>query len=102
MLIAGGLGKGGDFAPLAEALRRHGRAAVLIGEAAPQIASAINNQVPTVNADSMSAAVAAARKLAETGDVVLLSPACASFDMFRSYGDRGEQFCEAVREVSHA
>lgn len=102
VLIAGGLAKGGDFAPLAEALRRHGRGAVLIGEAAPQIASAINNQVPTVNADSMSAAVAAARKLAETGDVVLLSPACASFDMFRSYGDRGEQFCEAVREVSHA
>lgn len=100
VLIAGGLAKGGDFAPLAEALRRSGRAAVLIGEAAAQIDAAIAGRLPTVRASSMAAAVTAAAGLAETGDVVLLSPACASFDMFRSYSDRGDQFCAAVRELA--
>ncbi len=100
VLIAGGLAKGGDFAPLAEALRRSGRAAVLIGEAAAQIDAAIAGRLPTVHAASMVAAVTAAADLAESGDVVLLSPACASFDMFRSYSDRGDQFCAAVREVA--
>ncbi len=101
VLIAGGLAKGGEFSPLAEAMRRSGRAAVVIGEAAAAIEACLAEHVPCRREQSMAAAVQGAFAFAQTGDVVLLSPACASFDMFRSYSDRGEQFSAAVRELAH-
>lgn len=96
VLIAGGQGKGGDFQALADSLLRYGRGAVLIGEAAAEIAALLEGRLPLRHCQSMSEAVTAAVELADSGDVVLLSPACASFDMFDNYQHRGEQFCQAV------
>ena len=102
VVILGGQGKGQDFAPLAEPLRRHGRAAVLIGRDAPQLRQALAaTGVPLADASDMQAAVQAAFAMAQAGDAVLLSPACASFDMFRDYGHRAEVFLEAVTELAH-
>jgi len=100
VLIAGGQGKGADFAPLGEALAHRARAVVLIGEDAPLIEQAIAGRVPVTHATSMDQAVRAARKLAQPGDVVLLSPACASFDMFENFEHRGQAFVTAVRELA--
>jgi UDP-N-acetylmuramoylalanine--D-glutamate ligase len=99
VLIAGGDGKGQDFATLRPAVAAHARAVVLIGRDAPQIEAALAGSAPLRRARDMGEAVRAARALAQRGDVVLLSPACASFDMFRNYAHRGEVFVEAVREV---
>ncbi|WP_459863648.1 UDP-N-acetylmuramoyl-L-alanine--D-glutamate ligase [Endothiovibrio diazotrophicus] len=98
VLIAGGDGKGQDFTPLRPALAEHGRAAVLIGADAPRIEAALAGALPLVHAASLEEAVARAAALAERGDCVLLSPACASFDMFSGYVERGERFVRAVRE----
>jgi UDP-N-acetylmuramoylalanine--D-glutamate ligase len=95
VLIAGGRSKGTDFVELGVAIRQRAKALVLIGEAAGEIAEH-SQGVPQERAASMSDAVAKARALAAAGDVVLLSPGCASFDMFRSAEDRGEQFVAAV------
>jgi len=100
VLIAGGLGKEQDFSPLRPGLAACGRAAVLIGRDAPRIEAALGGAVPVVRAAGMSEAVAAAAALAQPGDSVLLSPACASFDMFRDYVHRGEVFVAAVRELA--
>ncbi len=101
VLIAGGDGKGQDFAPLAAAVRAHARAVVLIGRDADTIAAAIApTGVPMQRASTMQAAVEAAFALARDGDAVLLSPACASFDMFRNYGHRGEVFAAAAQAVA--
>ncbi len=100
VLIAGGQGKGQDFAPLKPALAARGRAAVLIGEDAELIAAALGDALPLLNAASMDEAVAHAANWAQAGDAVLLSPACASFDMFSGYAQRGERFAECVREVA--
>ena len=101
VLIAGGDGKGQDFAPLAPAVRAHARAVVLIGRDAEAIAAALGaTEVPLERAGTMEAAVAAAFALAREGDAVLLSPACASFDMFRNYGHRGDVFAAAARALS--
>jgi UDP-N-acetylmuramoylalanine--D-glutamate ligase len=97
VLLAGGLGKGQDFTPLQSALRRKGRALVLFGRDAGLIDAAVHGVVPTVHVGSLEAAVDAAASLAQRGDTVLLSPACASFDMFRGYEQRGEMFMELVR-----
>ena len=97
VLIAGGDGKGADFGPLREALRGLVRAVVLIGRDGPRIAEALDGAVPLVFAADLGAAVAEARALTRPGDAVLLSPACASFDMFRNYEHRGESFVAAVR-----
>jgi UDP-N-acetylmuramoylalanine--D-glutamate ligase len=97
VLIAGGDGKGADFAPLRQALPGAVRAVVLIGRDGPRIASALAGALPVVLAPDLRAAVAEARGLARPGDAVLLSPACASFDMFRNYEHRGEAFVAAVR-----
>lgn len=97
VLLAGGRDKLGDYAPLIEALRERGRALVVMGEAAERIASAAAGVLPIVRVASMGEAVTEARKLAQAGDAVLLSPACSSFDMFRDYKERGERFVEAVR-----
>jgi UDP-N-acetylmuramoylalanine--D-glutamate ligase len=99
VLIAGGEGKGQDFSPLAAACRRKVRHAVLIGRDAPQIAAAIGGSTVVSRADSMASAVAVAASIARAGHTVLLSPACASFDMFRDYADRGDAFAAAVREL---
>jgi len=99
VLIAGGRNKGLDLSVLgAEA--DHVRAVVAIGEATPEIVEAFDGKVPVVPASSMDEAVAAARALARPGDAVLLSPACASFDWYRNYGERGDDFARAVREGS--
>ena len=101
VLIAGGEGKGQDFAPLAPAVRSHARAVVLIGRDAPLIAAALEGTgVEVVRAAGMDDAVQAAFTRAHEGDAVLLSPACASFDMFRDYRDRGEAFARAARAVA--
>jgi UDP-N-acetylmuramoylalanine--D-glutamate ligase len=99
VLIAGGLAKGQDLAPLAAACRGKVRAAVLIGTAAPELETILGSECVTARASSMAEAVARAAALAQRGDTVLLSPACASQDMFRDYRDRGEQFARAAREL---
>jgi len=99
VLIAGGDGKGQDFAPLCAALG-HARAAILIGRDAPRIAAAIDGACPIERVASLEAAVTRAAALAQDGDVVLLSPACASFDMFRNYVHRAEVFVAAVRALA--
>jgi UDP-N-acetylmuramoylalanine--D-glutamate ligase len=112
-MIAGGEGKGQDFKPLAGAFRGKVRAAVLLGRDAPAIAAALEGVCRTETvaryaaaamdagvamdpAVAMDAAVGAAHRIAVPGDTVLLSPACASFDMFRDYGHRGDEFAAAV------
>jgi UDP-N-acetylmuramoylalanine--D-glutamate ligase len=103
VLIAGGEGKGQNFAPLAEPVSRYARAVVLIGRDAELIARALGaSGVALLRAGSMEEAVAQARAQAQPGDVVLLSPACASFDMFRNYPHRGEVFAGCVRKLAHA
>jgi UDP-N-acetylmuramoylalanine--D-glutamate ligase len=97
ILIAGGDGKGADFTALKEVLPGRVRAVVLVGRDAPLIEAAVEGVVPVVRATSMEAAVAQADALACKGDGVLLSPACASFDMYDSYEARGEDFCACVR-----
>ncbi|MEI7784602.1 MAG: UDP-N-acetylmuramoyl-L-alanine--D-glutamate ligase [Betaproteobacteria bacterium] len=100
--ILGGQGKGQDFAPLAAPLARYSRAAVLIGRDAPALRLALaQTGVPLHDAPDMAAAVRAAFGLAQSGDAVLLSPACASFDMFRDYEHRAKVFCEAVQDLAH-
>ena len=101
VLIAGGDGKGQDFAPLAPAVGAHARAVVLIGRDAEAIATALAPTGAAIErAATMEAAVEAAYALAHDGDAVLLSPACASFDMFRNYGHRGDVFAAAARAVA--
>jgi UDP-N-acetylmuramoylalanine--D-glutamate ligase len=99
VLIAGGRDKGGSYAPLVSALRKKGRGAVLLGEAAPALAAAIGDAVPTRRVTSMRDAVRASASLALPGDAVLLSPACSSYDMFRDYKHRGEAFVAEVRAL---
>jgi UDP-N-acetylmuramoylalanine--D-glutamate ligase len=99
VLIAGGKDKGGSYGPLADAMRTRGRAAVLIGEATPLIAKALEGVVPVETATDMADAVRRAAALACSGDAVLLSPACSSFDMFKDYKERGDVFVRAVQEL---
>jgi len=103
VLIAGGDGKGQDFAPLAGPVQRYCRALVQIGRDGPRIAAAAGvGGVPVLRAESMEEAVRAARAVARAGDLVLLSPACASFDMFRNYAHRAEVYAAAVGGLAHA
>ena len=102
VLIAGGVAKESDFTLLAAELARAGRAAVLIGSSAELLAEALAGAVPLARAASMEEAVARARALAQPGDTVLLSPACASFDMFRNYEERGDVFTGAARALAGA
>ncbi len=100
VLIAGGDGKGADFGELKEAVAGHARAVVLIGADAPLIEAALQGAVPVRHAKDLRGAVQAAKRLARPGDIVLLSPACASWDMFRNYEHRGDMFKAIVREVA--
>ena len=96
VMIAGGEGKGQDFSPLIPAFRGKVRHVVLIGKDAPALAAILNGVCSTETVASMADAVAAAQRAAHAGDTVLLSPACASLDMFRDYGHRGDVFAAAV------
>jgi UDP-N-acetylmuramoylalanine--D-glutamate ligase len=98
VLIAGGDGKGADFAALATALQGKGRGAVLIGRDAPLLEKVLQDVLPLARAADMPGAVRQAAAMAQPGDAVLLSPACASTDMFRNYVERGEKFMQAVQE----
>ena len=105
VVILGGDGKGQDFTPLAGPVVRHARAVALIGRDAQAIASALAADagaaaVPQQHHDSLEAAVAWCFTQAQAGDAVLLSPACASLDMFRNYGHRAEVFVDAVRAIA--
>ncbi len=99
VLIAGGQGKGADFNELSVPVSHHVRSVVLIGEDADQIEQALMHVVPVLRASSMEEAVMVARHQAEQGDVVLLSPSCASFDMFRDFNHRGEVFTSLVNAL---
>ena len=103
VLILGGEGKGQDFGPLAGPVSRFTRAAVLIGRDAPAIAAALQDSgVPLIHAASMQEAVVQANQRAHAGDAVLMSPACASFDMFDDYVHRAQVFCTAVQDMALA
>ena len=98
VLIAGGRNKGLDLSVLADEVS-HVRAVVAIGEAAPEVAAVFEGKVPVTMSATMDDAVAASRRFARSGDAVVLSPACASFDWYRNYGERGDDFARAVREA---
>ncbi len=100
VLIAGGLGKGGDFKPLADLAETKVRAAVLLGKDAEQIAAAMKGRVPYTRVENMTQAVLCAADTARPGDCVLLSPACASLDMYRNYKERGDAFRSAYKKLS--
>ncbi|HYQ41697.1 MAG TPA: UDP-N-acetylmuramoyl-L-alanine--D-glutamate ligase [Polyangiaceae bacterium] len=102
VLIAGGRDKQGTYEPLVAALEAKGRAVVVIGEAAELIAKAVGSRVPLLRARSMDDAVEQAFSAAQPGDAVLLSPACSSFDMFKSYADRGDRFVSAVERLAQS
>jgi len=99
VLIAGGLGKGADFSHLREVVADKARAVVLIGRDAALIARALGDIVPVVYATDMPDAVRHAGQNTQQGDAVLLSPACASFDMFKNYEDRGAMFIKSVKRL---
>lgn len=100
VVILGGDGKGQDFSPLKAAVARHARVVVLIGRDAPLIAEALGDSgVQLIYARGMEDAVRLAARLAERGDAVLMSPACASFDMYRNYVHRAEAFVAAVQDL---
>lgn len=100
VLILGGEGKGQDFSPLADPVQRHVRAVVLIGRDAPLIKEVLPRNIPMFDAASMEEAVTLAAQQATTGDAVLMSPACASFDMFDNYEHRARVFCDAVQALA--
>ncbi|MEO0314953.1 MAG: hypothetical protein RI928_1409 [Pseudomonadota bacterium] len=101
ILIAGGDGKGQDFAPLAPAVKHHVRAVMLIGRDGPAIRAALaDTGVTLTDCWTLEQAVQRAAEIASEGDTVLLSPACASFDMFKDYGHRAQVFADAVHELA--
>ncbi|HYW68683.1 MAG TPA: UDP-N-acetylmuramoyl-L-alanine--D-glutamate ligase [bacterium] len=100
VLIAGGKDKGTDYAPLGPAVAGRVKRLILIGEATEKMERALGSLVPTERAATLEDAVLAAREAASTGDVVLLSPACASFDMFDDFEDRGRQFKDLVASMA--
>jgi len=101
VVILGGDGKGQDFSPLAAPVARYARAVVLIGRDAPQIRAALQDSgVALLDAETLPQAVALATQRAHAGDAVLMSPACASFDMFKSYEHRAQVFCDTVRALA--
>ena len=96
VLIAGGDGKGADFSALRAPVARYCRAVVLLGRDAGLVADALGDAAPQVRVASLAEAVQRCAELAEPGDAVLLSPACASLDMFKNFEERGRLFAQAV------
>ena len=101
ILIAGGRDKGGDYGPLKGLIREKVKALILIGEAREKMREQLGDLTPTELADSLETAVSRSFRQGEPGDVVLLSPGCSSFDMFRDYAQRGEVFQQAVKAVKN-
>ncbi len=101
-VILGGKDKGLDYSPLREPLRQKAHAVLLIGAAAAKIGAALDGAVPLIDAGTLEAAVGEAWRRARSGDTVLLAPACASFDQFRSFEHRGESFQRIVNELQEA
>lgn len=99
ILIAGGLGKNADFSPLVPIMEKYARHVVLIGEAAKELADVIGNRIPTSFSLTMDEAVQKAADVAKPDDSVLLSPACASYDMFKNFEHRGQVFTEIVEKL---
>ena len=99
VLILGGKDKGGDFASLIPLLRERAAGLVLMGKAREEIGSQIGEPVPTRKVVTMQDAVVAAREMASPGQVVLLAPGCASFDAYRNFEERGEDFRSRVRAL---
>ncbi|MDZ7853374.1 MAG: UDP-N-acetylmuramoyl-L-alanine--D-glutamate ligase [Halomonas sp.] len=100
ILLAGGIGKGADFHPLATPLAHYGREAILFGRDAGHLEDALAGHLPLTRVADLAAAIVRAVEVAEPGDCVLLSPACASLDQFSDYQARGEAFCQAVRRLA--
>jgi UDP-N-acetylmuramoylalanine--D-glutamate ligase len=101
ILIAGGEGKGQDFKPLLNSVARHTKAVILIGRDAPLIKDALlDSGVQLIESLTLESAVEQASQIANSGDMVLLSPACASFDMFKDYAHRAQVFVDAVNELA--
>lgn len=100
ILIAGGVGKNADFSPLVPAIEKYVRTTILIGEAASILAEVLSDHVEVCFANSMDEAVALADKMALPSDSILLSPACASFDMFNNFEHRGKVFTEVVQGLT--
>jgi len=99
VLIAGGLGKGADFSPLLEAMENQVKSTILLGRDAPLMSELLSKVVPVTLVDDMEQAVSEAFEQAQAGDAVLLSPACASFDMFKDFSHRGRVFTAAVEAL---
>ncbi|MBV7561609.1 UDP-N-acetylmuramoyl-L-alanine--D-glutamate ligase [Pseudomonas sp. sia0905] len=100
VLIAGGDGKGADFSSLRKPVTAHCRAVVLLGRDADKLAAVLEDAVDIIRVDSLQAAVEQAAAIAQSGDAVLLSPACASLDMFKNFEERGRLFAQAVEELN--
>ena len=100
ILLAGGQGKSADMSSLCQPLKQHVKQVVVYGEDAAMLQSVWQDCVPVKAAENLDQAVNLANKMAQTGDVVMLSPACASFDQYSGYEARGEHFCELVRALS--
>ncbi|UZE95561.1 UDP-N-acetylmuramoyl-L-alanine--D-glutamate ligase [Alkalimarinus alittae] len=99
VLIAGGEGKGADFSPLREVISAYGRVVILFGRDADKIKSDLADAAQVIRVNSLAEAVKEAQKIAQTGDTVLMSPACASFDMFRNFEARGDVFVNVVEQL---
>jgi UDP-N-acetylmuramoylalanine--D-glutamate ligase len=103
VVILGGDGKGQDFTPLAVPVARHARAVILIGQDKATIRHQLRDtSVHLEDVQDMQQAVGKASQFAQTGDAVLLSPACASLDMYKNYVHRAEAFCQAVKDLAQA
>jgi UDP-N-acetylmuramoylalanine--D-glutamate ligase len=100
VLILGGRGKGAPYAPLRPLFAGRVKALLTIGEDAPRIEAELGDAARTIPCGDLSRACAEARRLAKSGDVVLLSPACASYDQFRNFEDRGDRFKAIVRGMA--
>jgi len=101
VLIAGGRDKGADYGPLADASRGKVRRGVFLGEARELLAKSFDKVIPYAMVRDMEEAVSKALSMAQRGDVVLLAPACSSFDMFSDYSHRGRVFRSAVEKIAH-
>ena len=100
ILIAGGQGKGADFSPLTEVLNKHIDNIIIFGEDKSLLAAVVPQSIALTDVASLDEAVSVANNMTETGDTVLFSPACASFDMFKNYVERGNAFTQLAQEVS--
>ena len=100
ILIAGGIGKGADFSPLREAIEESVKLSILFGHDKAIIKQALTGNSEIIEVADLPAAITLANQRAKAGDIVLFSPACASFDMFQNYAHRGELYCKWVLDLN--